>query len=177
MSNAVVVVLAVAWAVVLLPGALRDLRRRAPSSTVGEFARSRSALRGGSSAANPLVRLHRGIRSPFDPPAVTGAMRMSCGGARAAPSAGRERVLKRRQSIVTWLGACTGVTILAAAVGDGWLLAPAVLCGVAFSTYLVLLAEQITRERDRALRARARRPAARPRAPGAADGSRSTIPA
>ena len=95
------VLLVLAWAVLLLPGALRS-RGRSPRSTVGGFERAMSVLRGDEGGVVVV------------PGTSTSAART------AAHVAERRRILQRRRSWFLRLAGMTVVTGVLAAVTGGW---------------------------------------------------------
>lgn len=147
MNEALVVILAFLWALLLLPAAVRS-RRSDPRSTVGGFARTMEVLR---------------RRSPDGSAAASAGRNVTVGRARAVhrsaadPSQGADRprrpgfdpvLYRRRRVFVALVVALPVATVVAAVVGGGaWIAAAAVAAGLA--GYVVLL-RRWKLQRDRA---------------------------
>lgn len=136
MDGALVVVLVLAWALLLLPGALRS-RRSSPHATVGGFEQAMAVLRNRPQGREVMV--------PKDPARIVGHIE----GAReeAGPPALREDgaptridpVLALRRRILVRLCASTAAAMLLAVVAGGFLWSIAVVCVAALGGYVALL--------------------------------------
>lgn len=148
MSEALVVILMLLWALVLLPGALRS-RRSSPRATVGGFERAMEVLGHGPRGRTVLV--------PDD------AERLLTG--RVSPD---DAVLARRRRTFTQLALTTVATALLAVTLQGPFVVLLVLMAGSLATYVVLLLRWKA-QRHRAasvVRSLPRPPAHRPPAAG-----------
>lgn len=118
MNQALVVLLAVIWALILLPSAVRG-HHRSPRSTVGGFQRAMGVLARRRSGGRDVLVL-------AEPERVVVGVR-------------DRELLARRRRVFTTLVVATGVTFLLAVVGGGrwWLLWLAT--ATALASYVVLL--------------------------------------
>ena len=136
MDGALVVVLVLAWALLLLPGALRS-RRSSPHATVGGFEQAMSVLRNRPQGREVLV--------PRDPARIVGHPDDAVGEHRAEipsddPSTARiDPVLALRRRILTRLSVSTVVAVLLAVVVGGFLWSVAVVCLAGLGGYVALL--------------------------------------
>ncbi len=119
MRSSTVVVLAVLWSVVLLPGVIRD-RKMSPASTVDTFANAMGRL--ASSDVRRVMVPGGGARMMIYP-------RMSR----------REEMLERRRSLLLRLIGSLGVMTLVALLFGGWAWALPVLAAVALCLYVAAL--------------------------------------
>lgn len=122
MSEALVVILVLLWALVLLPGAVRS-RRSSPRATVGGFERTMEVLRHGPGRSSG-----RTVLVPDD------AERLLTG--RIRPDGA---VLARRRRIFTQLAVTTAVTGLLAVTLQGPFVVLLGLMAASLATYIVLL--------------------------------------
>lgn len=194
MSEGLVVLLVLLWAMVLLPGALRSRRANA-HATVGGFERAMEVLRTRPPGREILVphdagRLHRGDvptgaqpgadwqTSGWEPRSVPTGAEVDAAQARASDARARrlDPVLARRRTVFARLGAVTGVTLPLALLVGGSLLWTATLVSVALTVGYAAVLRRWKLQRDEAravvhtLHATARRDAAdtAPREPLAA---------
>ena len=121
MNEALVVILALLWALILLPGALRS-RRSSPISSIGTFERAMDVLRNRSSAS------HRILLVPNDAGRIVGD-----------PASHRRALLARRRRTFARLLAAAALTLLVGVAlgGRWWLLF--VLSAAAVAVYVAVL--------------------------------------
>lgn len=131
--------LVLAWAVLLLPGALRT-RGRSPVSTVGGFERAMAVLRGDES----------GSAGPLDPrgTAAVAARTVAHRPPLEPPARG---VLRRRRAWFVRLLVATGATGVLAVTASGWLWGVFVAAVLVTAGYVVTL-RRLKLERDAARR-------------------------
>jgi hypothetical protein len=135
--------LVLAWAVLLLPGAVRT-RNRSPVSTVGGFERAMAVLRGDES----------GAAGPFDrrPAAPGGAVFAGASRVDRPPLEPPARaVLRRRRAWFVRLLVATAVTGVLAVIASGWLWG-AFAAAVAVTAGYVATLRRLKLERDAARR-------------------------
>ena len=137
MDGALVVVLVLAWALLLLPSALRS-RRSSPHATVGGFEEAMAVLRNrpqGREVMVPgdaarIVGYEDDEGLPADAPVVVRYEQ---------PPARIDAVLARRRRTLARLGAGTAVAVLLALIGGGLLWTVAVVSLGALGGYVALL--------------------------------------
>ncbi|CAN5311735.1 hypothetical protein BH20ACT8_BH20ACT8_19160 [soil metagenome] len=164
MSLAVVVLLAVLWAWMLLPGALRERRERSPFASISRFERSMGILADRSRRPVPGIRPGppgRRILVLTDPHSLVGA-------------SSRARIVRRRQVALLRLCALGGATGALAVALRGWAIWPAVASVAILAGYAAELAR--LRANQREARRKTRRLPVRPpaRAPARDQAERHT---
>lgn len=137
MSALVVVLLAVLWASILVPGLLRGRRHRSPASSIDAFERSMGIL------ANDLRARLPGSKPPPGRQVLVVSDR-----ARLVARPARVRALRRRRRVLQALVVATLLSTVAAALAGGWTRALPVAPGVALLAYVALLARVRARELD-----------------------------
>lgn len=146
MSEAVVL-LGLVWAVVLLPGLIRD-RRTSLHSTVGGFERAMDVLRPPTSPAGHGA----GDRALMVPAEADRIVARETAAVPRAPRTGREDpLIVRRRAAFTRLLVATGITVVAAVFLGGVLWPLLLVMGVVTATYAALL-RHFKLQRDEARR-------------------------
>lgn len=136
MDGALVVVLVLAWALLLLPSALRS-RRSSPHATVGGFEQAMAVLRNRPQGREVMV--------PRDPARIVGQHDRPAEA--RSPAVPREEgtstridpVLALRRRILLRLSVSTGIAVLLAVVAGGFLWSIAVVSIAALGGYVSLL--------------------------------------
>lgn len=140
MNLVVVVLLGVLWASILVPGVLRDRRRRSPSNSIDAFERSMGILANDLHARTPghgsqTVATGRHVLVVADP-------------ARLARRPARLRTLRRRRQMLQGLALVTVLAALAAVVAGEWTVWLFAATGTALVAYVAVLARIRAREAD-----------------------------
>lgn len=139
MDGALVVVLVLAWALVLLPSALRS-RRSSPHATVGGFEHAMAVLRNRPQGRELMVPgdAARIVRREGDDTAIGLATRRPV--QMVSPNVPRsDPLLAQRRRILVRLGASTAAAVLLALMFGGFLWTLAFLSASAFGGYVALL--------------------------------------
>lgn len=125
MNGALVVILALVWALVLLPGAVRS-RRSSPTNSVGTFERAMDVLARRDS--NPRGGDGRVIYVPSDAGRIVGERARR-----------RNALIARRRQLFVWLVAGVGTTLPVAILAGGFAWALFLAATAALAVYVGLL--------------------------------------
>lgn len=159
----VLLVLALIWAVVLIPPALRNRAEGRPSDSIVAFRRQLAVLNragprvpGADPAASPRMRSGTGSRAAAVPqgPATMAAMAARSGGASRASLARRRTARRRRDVLVALLAAAVGTLVLGAVPALRFLWVAHVVVDVLLVAYVALLIRQRNLVAERAQKVR-----------------------
>lgn len=139
MDGALVIVLVLAWALVLLPSALRS-RRSSPQATVGGFEHAMAVLRNRPQGRELMVPHDAGRIVARDEAHEIGIVRTQRP-ATVAPAAGvrQDPLMAQRRRVLVRLSAGTVLTVLLALIVGGFLWTVAFLSVCALGGYVALL--------------------------------------